>query len=85
MKLIGSYKNGNFITHIFSDGTVIRETEDKDFIANFPSNIDIKITNFCDMNCPMCHENSTVNGKHGDILNADFINSPLYRACNRWW
>ena len=31
MKLLGIYKNGNFTTKIFSDGTKIRETEDDEF------------------------------------------------------
>ena len=75
IEVIGKYRNGNYNVTILSDGTKIRETEDDNFISDFPENIDIKITNFCDMNCPMCHENSTVNGKHGDILNADFINT----------
>lgn len=75
MKLLGTYKNGNYITSIFNDGTKIRTTNDDEFIAAFPENIDCKITNYCDKGCPMCHENSTVNGKHGDILNIKFIKS----------
>lgn len=75
MKLLGTYKNGNYITSIFNDGTKIRTTNDDEFIAAFPENIDCKITNYCDKGCPMCHENSTVNGKHGDILNVKFIKS----------
>ena len=73
MKLLGMYKNGNFRTTIFSDGTVIRETEDDEFIPAFASNMDIKISNYCDMGCKFCHEGSTKNGKHGDILNEKFI------------
>lgn len=75
MKLLGTYKNGNYITSIFSDGTKIRETEADEFIATFPENIDIKITNQCDMGCPMCHENSYANGKHGNIMKAEFIDT----------
>jgi hypothetical protein len=60
---------------LLSDGTKIRETEDDEFIAAFPENIDIKITNQCDMNCPMCHENSYAGGQHGDIMNAKFIDT----------
>ena len=45
MNLIGFYKNGNFTTKIFSDGTKIRETEDNEFIPAFAENMDIKITN----------------------------------------
>lgn len=29
----------------------------------------------CDMCCPFCHENSLLDGKHGDILNVEFINN----------
>lgn len=73
MNLLGTYKNGNFFTTIFSDGTVIRETEDDEFIPAFASNMDIKITNQCDMGCRFCHEGSTKDGKHGDILHEKFV------------
>lgn len=75
MKVLGSYKNGNYDVYIMSDGTKVRETEADEFIADFPENIDIKITNQCDMDCPMCHENSYSDGKHGDIMNAKFIDT----------
>ena len=73
MNLLGIYKNGNFTTKLFSDGTKIRETEDDEFIPDFAENMDIKISNYCDMGCNFCHEGSTKNGKHGDILNQKFI------------
>lgn len=75
MKLLGIYKNGNFTTKIFSDGTKVRETEDDEFKAAFAENMDIKISNYCDMGCKFCHEGSTRNGKHGDILNEKFIDT----------
>lgn len=75
MKLIGRYKNGNILTAIFSDGTKIRETNDDEFIPAFAENMDIKITDCCDMGCQFCHEGSSVNGKHGDILNQKFIDT----------
>jgi len=75
MKLLGSYKNGNYNVSIYDDGTKIRETEDDFFVSEFPENIDIKITNQCDIGCPMCHENSYEGGKHGDIMNAKFIDT----------
>ena len=75
MKILGMYRNGNFTTTLFSDGTKIRETEENNFIPKFAESMDIKITNQCDMGCPFCHENSIVNGKHGDILNEKFINT----------
>lgn len=73
MNLLGVYKNGNFTTKIFSDGTKIRETEDDEFIPDFAENMDIKIITYFDMGCKFCHEGSTKNGKHGDILNQKFI------------
>ena len=72
MKLIGSYTNGNSRVRIYDDGTKIRETNDDEFNEVFPENIDLKITNRCDMGCPMCHENSYEKGAYGDI-NAKFI------------
>ena len=75
MNLIGFYKNGNFTTKIFSDGTKVRETKDNIFVPAFAENMDIKITNCCDMGCKFCHEGSTIDGKHGDILNAKFVDT----------
>ena len=75
MKIKGIYENGNYKVVIFDDGTKIRKTNDNKFVASFPECIDIKITNYCDMGCPYCHENSTAEGKHGEILNIDFINT----------
>jgi len=75
MRLIGDYINGNYTVKIFDDGTKVRETNEDEFKAKFPESMDVKITNYCDMNCPMCHEGSTTEGKHGDLLNVDFINT----------
>lgn len=41
--------------------------DDDHFTYDFPENFDIKITDQCDGGCIYCHENSTVNGKHGDL------------------
>ena len=59
----------------FDDGTKVRENDLESFVASFPESMDIKITNSCDMGCPMCHESSVKNGKHGDIMNLKFIDS----------
>lgn len=66
-RLLNKYKNGNYSVTIYDDGTKIRFTMDDDFDALFPESIDIKITNFCDMNCKMCHEMSSINGLHADL------------------
>lgn len=84
MKLLGNYINGDinksgaYKVSLFSDGTRVKETLDKnatEFISTFPDSFDCKITSFCSRNCSFCHEDSSINGKHGDILNAKFINS----------
>lgn len=74
-KKIGSYVNGNYTTTIYDDGTRIRETEDDEFVPAFAENCDIKITDSCNMGCSFCHEGSTPQGKHGDILNQKFLNT----------
>ncbi len=75
MKLLGVYKNGNYNVVIFDDGTKVRRTKEDGFVATFPECIDMKITNNCDMNCPYCHEASSNEGKHGNILNVGFLNT----------
>ena len=73
--MIGTFKNGNFRTTIFEDGTKIRFTNEDIFIPSRPENIDIKITNYCDAGCPYCHEDSTVNGIHGDVMNSSLFDT----------
>lgn len=75
MELLGRYKNGNYITTILGDGTRIRETNDDEFIPDHAENMDIKITNACSAGCPFCHEGSTKDGKHGNILNEKFVDT----------
>lgn len=74
-KLLGQYKNGNYNVEIYNDGTKIRETSEDKFIPDFPESIDLKITNQCDMECDWCHEESTKDGKHADVMNLDFIDT----------
>ncbi len=75
MRLLGKYYNGNYMVSIYDDGTKIRENELSSFDSVFPENIDIKITNRCDMGCPMCHENSTPGGRNADLMGLKFIDS----------
>ena len=64
------YKNGNTIVEIRDDGTKIRFVPDNvPAQPVYPESIDMKITNYCDMGCPMCHERSSVDGKHGNLSN----------------
>lgn len=73
MSFVG-YKNGNYSVLIdLETGTKIRENDLDFFRADFPESFDVKITNQCDIGCAFCHENSTCDGKHGNILSAGFI------------
>ncbi len=72
--LLSTYKNGNYTVSIYDDGTKIKESEDDVFCSLFPDSIDLKITNCCDLLCPMCHENSTKGGEHA-ILEAEFLDN----------
>ena len=54
MKIIGSYTNGNTLTTIYDNGTKTRITQDDDFDFSFAENMDIKVCNYCDANCPYC-------------------------------
>lgn len=75
MKILGRYLNGNVLTTIFSDGTLVRQTNDDEFRPAFASNMDIKICNRCDRGCPWCHEGSTPDGKLADIMHENFIDT----------
>lgn len=74
MKKISQYNNGNVTITLFDDGTRICENEFDYFDFEFPMSMDCKITNKCNRGCQFCHENSTPDGEHGDIMHIDFIN-----------
>ncbi len=71
-----SYKNGNYTVKInLETGTKIREN-DLDYLeASTVESMDIKITNYCEMGCKYCHENSTVEGKHADLFAPSFLDN----------
>ena len=71
-------KNGNYMMFIdLEAGTKIRKNNLDCFIPEKPESMDIKITNKCDMGCAFCHENSTADGLHGDIMSLKFIETLL--------
>ena len=71
-------KNGNYMMFIdLATGTKIRKNNLDCFIPERPESMDIKITNKCDIGCAFCHENSTPDGLHGDIMNLKFIETLL--------
>lgn len=75
MSIIGRYQNGNYTVTLFSEGTKIRENDLDFFEPAFAENCDVKITSKCDGGCAYCYENCTPDGKHGDILNAKFLDT----------
>lgn len=75
-KLLAKYKNGEVNVLLFEDGTKIRMSKKGNSKVEFPESMDIKITNYCDRNCPYCHEKSTINGIHGDLKSKFFDTLP---------
>lgn len=73
-RILCKYQNGNYDVTILDDGTKIRYSNEDEFLPKFPESIDLKITNHCDLRCPMCHEKSTPSGKDGD-LNHPFLDT----------
>ena len=72
------YHNGNYDVFInLENGTKVRKNDLDNLTPEYPESMDIKITNRCKHGCAMCHENSTKDGLHGDILNAKFIETLL--------
>ena len=70
------YRNGNYDVILnLENGTKIRRNDLDSLIPEYPESMDVKITNRCQHNCAMCHENSTKDGVHGDIMNAKFIDT----------
>lgn len=73
-----SYKNGNTLVKIESDGTKYRYIPDNQVPRpEYPESIDLKITNSCDIGCPMCHEEAVPNGEHAELLDVPLIRSLL--------
>lgn len=74
MKRFVRYQNGNYtVTLDLATGTKVRENDLDFFRADYPESMDIKICDRCDMGCPQCHENSTKDGKLGNIMSESFI------------
>ena len=59
-----TYTNGTYQVKQYQDGTKILIDPSNEFEAEFPDNIDVKITDYCDVGCKFCYENSRITGKH---------------------
>lgn len=61
------YRNGNVNVSIDTNtGTKIRDWEGSQLVE-FPESLDVKITNYCDLGCPYCHEMSDKRGEHSNL------------------
>lgn len=74
-EILGTYRNGNYVVMLFSDGTKLRTSRADELIPTHPESIDIKICNRCDMNCPMCHEDSKPEGEIASLKNLAFLDT----------
>lgn len=63
--------------HISIDKDTGTKIRFKEYDAVYPENIDVKITNRCDQNCPFCHENSTPDGLSFQVKDALKLFRPL--------
>ena len=68
MKLPISYTNGTTVVTTNSNGVTTVVDTSGQFKSDFPDTIDLKVTNKCDAGCWFCHENSTLKGKHAELL-----------------
>ena len=66
--VLGTYVNGNTVVVMYDDGTKVRYIKDGEMPApEYPESIDMKITNCCDLGCPMCAEQSSPDGAHANL------------------
>lgn len=96
--LIHSYDNGNVHVDLYADGTLVRTfDETKPIVVDFPSSMDVKITNKCDAVeaytlpdgtqidrnpvCAHCHEQSSPSGQHADLNKLLELIRPLHAGC----
>lgn len=67
-----TYQNGNYtVTINKNNGTQIRETlnsDDTEFLPEFPDHMDVKISNRCKYGCKMCHEKSVPDGELSKLI-----------------
>lgn len=77
-KIIANYKNGNYHVLLTDNGTKIRYNNAAILNPEFPESIDCKISNRCNMLCPMCHEQSTPDGVLANLNHPLFDSLPAY-------
>lgn len=73
MEELSKYIDGNTLVTLYTNGTKTMFTKDDKIKLDFPTNIDIKITDQCPFECTFCHEGSYSEGKHAPLSNFKFI------------
>ena len=61
-----AYENGNYWVVMNNDRKLRIQFEGLAPVAKSPELIDLKITDYCDIGCNFCYQDSTVEGIHGD-------------------
>lgn len=84
MKILNKYMNGNVAITLFSDGTKVMECKGKQQI-DFPTSIDIKITNWCDMFniCKWClTKDTSITTLNGEVAISELRSGDLVLSKN---
>lgn len=72
--ILTQYRNGNVDITLYKDGTKKFISDSAIYDYEYPTSVDLKISNYCALGCNFCSESSTVEGKEGDY---DFMISVL--------
>ena len=78
LPVLAHYRDGNHYETIFEDGTKVSQTIfswSRRLTFDFPTNMDLKISDQCPVGCKYCHESSTPNGKFGNIMDLPFVDT----------
>ena len=80
-----AYKNGNYWVLIdridgFKQQIAFNNDPSFEFKAAFPELIDMKITDYCDIGCTFCYQDSTPDGVHCGVDNVENLAKRLYNA-----
>ncbi len=72
--ILAQYRNGDVDIILYNDGTKKFISETGEYNYEYPTSVDLKISNWCALGCNFCSESSTIEGKEGDY---DFMISTL--------
>lgn len=72
-----AYWNGNYWVVMNHKAKHRVKFTDGDLVPKVPELVDLKITDFCDMGCSFCYQNSTTEGKHASFDNISKLSNML--------